>query len=1087
MNGKFFQRIFGQKSHESLPRTRRLSLEALENREMLNADWSGFASETVTEYEVGSASYSVALPSNVDEVALVNLEGDSACELVSIYGQGKTVSIYTANSSGEFTVKSEQTIDALGNWGLYSDAVFKDLNNDGYDEMLLVSSTGLSLNACVYTWNSTTSSFSAGTVYTLDATPFIGSASRYVFTGVNAAVVANASSGYDLVLQVDTLSTTSQSTNTCVYSGLGRSSFGQNPVLKSAIQGELLGSTTIDGQDYLLLKEATSSTNYLVLSNLGSQTTTKTYYDFSGYGSKYIFNWVVEQDGFLVLGSVLASSMTSGLVTLNLTSAPEDGATVDAVPLGKWYDCRSFSLSSSSVAAIGNVGGDSDPELLVANDEAKASVFYLGDASTSYGYTFTQSEVVVATPNYNSVYVGDYNDDGKQDALLVGSSYLYAADVNDEGEISNQRVLYKFSQPTAEAVFGDFNGDGLVDIAVRFKANVGSSLQTFIQVANGEFVLTASQTVPGTLVDFTVGRFTQNKADEIAVMYTLYKNSTTMTFAAAYKYDSSRIALVASASGSYVGIGTSIAAGELYDSGRDDLVVVNSSADTVSVFKNTGSGFSVSSVSTRYEGTNFCYPTSATIGDFNGDGLNDLAVMNSSAGSNVAEVAYYLRSSSGIGSKPTGRVRVNSTISVIDNTSVVGQLQAVDLNDDAYDDLVFIRRSTAGASYASVLLGNGETSVFNALKDYSVSCDAAVGASYAMAYVDKNNDAPDLVWVQDKSVGVLINQQTDETFGKVQYVLQSLSSASGASYADALSTQRTWLDEWSNFYVDVWAYAEDFAVESVEGSFTYDSDLFTFVDAVAVKGYAVSTETGDGSISFTAVGSAALDADGWTIVARLKFQPVSGGGLSLAANGALYAANPGFNAPARAQKVNEISVTSSAVPAGVEVYPLAYDLNDNGEVDLEDFAYFISYYPANPASSIPVAKHRVLDVNANSQYDLEDFSYAIAAYPSKWSDGVDSGYSVKPVLKGTSSAVLDAELVAAVLDAQEELFDDVELAAAVEEIAPVEATVRTFEQTFGAVEQQPLVTEQTVFFCGPMNKPDADSKLDLTVEWDLDL
>ncbi len=1081
MKNNFFQRKFGRKQQETLPRNRRLSLEALENREMLNADWGGFAPEVTTEYHPESTGYSVALPSNVDAIQLVNLEGDAKSELVSIYGKGKTVSVYTPTSTGEYKLVAEQSISTLNTWGLYSDAVFHDFNGDGYQEMMLLTSNGLSIEACVYTWNSATSSFAAGKTYTLDVTPFVGTASRYVFTEVSGAIVDNGSN-CDLVLQVSTLTPASQTTSTCVYANVGSASFGTSPAVKSAVTGTLLGSTKIDGESYLILKEATNSTNYLVLSKLGSSSVSKTYYDFSGYGSSFVYNWVVERDGFLTVGAVLGSASNGGLATLNVSSAPVDGEIVDATTLGQWISCKAVTMNASSVGAIGDAGGDSDPEILVANDDEKSSIFYLGDASTRYGYTFTESQVVVSSPDYNTVYIGDYNCNGKQNALLVGSSYLYVADVAENGSLSNQRELYRFTQPVSNAVFGDFNGDGLVDFAIQYKANVSSSFQLFMQVANGQYVAVTTQSIPGVFADFSVGKFSQTKVDEIAVLYTLYKNQTTMTFVNTYKFDSSKTALVATTSSSYIGSGASITSGSLFGSSVDDLVVCNTLEDTVTVLRNTGSAFSASTASTRYDGANVCYPTSASIGDFNGDGKADLAVMNSSLGTNVAEVVYYLRSSdTTIGAKPTGRVRVNSTVTTIDNTAVVGELQAVNLNGDAYDDLIFVRQSTAGASYASVILGNGEASVFNSLNNVQLSCDASKYVGVAMAEVDLANSSYDLVWVQDKKVGVLLNSDSSVVTGRMEYVLQSLSSQPGANYAEAVTTQRDWLDEWSNYYVDVWANADGSgAVASVAGSFEYDSAYFTFVKAVPQSKYTVIANGGEpGVVSFAANGSGVADSEGWVLVARLQFKPVDNGGLALASDGKLYSVDPGFKASASAQTINGATVATATAPAGVDLFPVAYDLNDNGEVDLEDFSKFIAYYPANPVSSIPVVKDRVLDVNGNNQYDLDDFSYAIASYPSKASGGLDSGYSKKPTVANASAAELDR--VFAILDTEEDMFVNDELAVAVEEVVAAGPVVREAAQRVASTD----AAVETLYFCGPMLQE--KTALDLDVELELEL
>jgi hypothetical protein len=1080
MKDIFFQRFFGRQSQESLRRTRRLSLESLENREMLNVDWAGFGPETTSTYvPAETGSYSVDLPSNVDFCGLVNLEGDSRAELVSIYGKGKTVSVYTSSNDGRFTLKTEQKLDNLGAWGLYSFTTFADFNGDGFKEMLLISSNGSQISASVYSWNSTSSKFEQGSTYQLNVTPFASSGGGFIFTEMSGALLANASNGYDLALQVGTLTQSGLTTTTAVYPGVATTSFGENPSVKGAVTGEILGSTKIAGQSYLLLKEATGSTNYLVVSKIGKSSVTKTYYDFTSYGSKFVFNSMAEQDGFIVVGAILGGTTRSGLVTLNLTTAPTDNETVDAKTLGQWIESPSITMGPASVMTLGDVGGDADPELLVANDEENASLFYLGDASTTYGFTFTESSLVVSSPEYNSVYVGDYDNDAKKEAILVGSNYIYVADISDSGQLTNQTARYKFSQPVEKAVFGYFDDDRLLDIAVQYKANVGSSLQIFRQIYDGSFVPLTSQSVSGSFVDLTVGKFTQTLTDEIAVLSTAYKNQTTWSSVNVYKLDSSKNTLVGVLASTYAGSGVSIASGELYGSGRDDLAVANEVNDSVMVLRNSGSSLSQTLITTRYDGSDPCRPTSAAIGDFNGDGLADLAVMNSSAGSNVAEVVYYLRSASvGLGTKPTGRVRINNTLTVVDNTAIVGELLPRDLNGDGYFDLSFVRKSTNGTAYVSTLMGNGTASVFDPLINAAVTCDPVKSVGVLLAPVDSGNASDDFIWVQDKKFTVLMNGATTVSGGKVQYVMQNVTAGAGNSLAAAVSTQPTWLDEWSNFYIDVWASPSGGgAVASVSGSFTFDSAYFAFSEVGDAAGFTVTATAEGGTLSFTSTGSGTADADGWTLVARLKFSPVTNGGLPLNEFGEIYCVDAAFTAGANAQKVNGSAAASVAVPTGVEVYPFVYDLNDNGEVDLGDYALFCSYYPASTLSEISVVKHRVLDVNNNNEYELGDYAYALASYPLLWNHGGDYSYQVKPVVTSGSGAVFESS---AFVEEEEAFFvDDSDVEAIAEEI--VASVARTVEQRIASTSQ---AAERPVFY-GPMTKAEA-LKFDLSVDLGLD-
>ena len=64
----------------------------------------------------------------------------------------------------------------------------------------------------------------------------------------------------------------------------------------------------------------------------------------------------------------------------------------------------------------------------------------------------------------------------------------------------------------------------------------------------------------------------------------------------------------------------------------------------------------------------------------------------------------------------------------------------------------------------------------------------------------------------------------------IRFALQSASSAPGDSYDAALKTRRTWLDEWSNFYVDLWANADGAPVVSVDANFTCGASCFALTE-----------------------------------------------------------------------------------------------------------------------------------------------------------------------------------------------------------------------------------------------------------------
>ena len=995
MKKLFFQRIFERKSHESLPRARRLLLEALENREMLDANWTGFAAEKTSVYEASADSYAADITGQVDACKLIDLTGDGRNELVAVNYSDKTISVYsnTATSTA-FTLKSSQTLDALSGFKGY-DAILSVDNS-----LVVVSSRdGSALTATVYDWNSTTSTLDKSAEYSLNAKPFnSANADICLFVSVSAAFTGSGTNR-TLVVQASTISLVGSesvsATRTVSYAGFGKTNFGKTGTVLSAISETLMGSTKINGTDYLILKEATANANNLVLANIGT-TISKYTYSFDAYGSALTFDWVDAQDGFIVVGAQTGGK--SGVITIK-AATPVDGA--DVTQLGEWIDCDDLRFDASSCGALGDVGGDSNPEIFAVN--GSSYLFYVGSSSSAYGHTFTPASLVVSTPNYRSVYVGDVNGDGETEALLVGAERIYTADVDASGNVGEPKSLYKFSQPVKKGVFGDFNGDGLVDVAVLYQANVGSSLQVFQQLSDGTFVALVSQAFNSSLVDIAVGKFSQTTVDEIAALNVRSGSSTSSTVQALKLQTSGAVSLVATRTktlGSVVG--SSLAVGALYGSAYDDVVVVNSTQDSISVVKNGGSSFGdASTITTVYDSGSTAYPTCATIGDFNGDGLADLAVLNSSTGTNYANIVYYLRSEdSGLGSKPAGKVAINSTISI-------SGLAAVDLNSDGTSDLTFVRQHTNGNYYVSALIANGEASVFNSVVNKKASVDPSQAFGATLARVDSGNVSYDFVWAQDKTIGVLLNGDSTSASGAIQYVCQSLSAGSGATLAEATSTARTWIDEWSNFYMDVWANGSGATVASVSAALSYQSSYFKVSDVKAATGYNVSYKDESGTVTVTATGSGTADSNGWVLVARVQFAPVGGVGVQSPSNGVLTALNAGFTASAGSQSLNGSAVETVTAPTSLKLYPCVFDVDENGSLNMNDLAFFVPCLGVN-VSNITPASRRVFDYDQNGVVNMNDLAFVVPLLGKSATSGLDSIYPSEPPTGASASLIDDA-------------------------------------------------------------------------------
>ena len=326
MKKDFFQRIFERKTFSLRPSARRLSLEALENRELLNVDWGGFAPEKTTEFESTAAEYSVDLSERAANFCeLSDLNADKVDELLTINYSEKTLDVYASDGTGAYVLKKStaiaELIDANDSPVVFGDVV----GDDGIDDLVVVAQSttgsGLALSATVYQ-GSANYTFTKVSKTTLDVSAFPSSGLAFLSLDV---ALRETESGADLLVQGSTLSAGSGGASprqTLIYSGVGETDFG-----RSATSLNLSGSSTTDdpiltgvatlgGKECVVSidRSSTQTSNALVLTDISDAIPKKYVADLSSLGS-VVVEWVVEKDGVLIVGGTVGKD--SSIITLN--------------------------------------------------------------------------------------------------------------------------------------------------------------------------------------------------------------------------------------------------------------------------------------------------------------------------------------------------------------------------------------------------------------------------------------------------------------------------------------------------------------------------------------------------------------------------------------------------------------------------------------------------------------------------------------------------------------------------------------------------------------------------------------------------
>jgi hypothetical protein len=338
-----------------------------------------------------------------------------------------------------------------------------------------------------------------------------------------------------------------------------------------------------------------------------------------------------------------------------------------------------------------------------------------------------------------AVAVGDFNGDGIPDLIVTnrGSNNVSVFLGKGDGTFAGPTNSASGSEPSSIAV-ADFNSDGKLDVAL---ANNGDNTISVL-FGNGDGTFQAP-------VNYTVG----SGPISIAFGHCLSGVPGAPCLAVVNQGDNTVSVLIGKSNGSFNATGVvykvgripaSVAFSDVNLDGNLDVVVANNDDSTVSVLLGDGSGDFAPAINSATGVTASTFILgSVAVGDFNGDGKPDVAVVN--------------------GSKADGAVSVllgngDGTFTPFANYFISGTLPTPvfiaigDFNGDGKPDLV---AADLNGGMVSVLLGNGD-GTFQAPVNYS---DGGLGTA-SVAVADLNGDGkPDLVTANQNTanLSVLLN------------------------------------------------------------------------------------------------------------------------------------------------------------------------------------------------------------------------------------------------------------------------------------------------------------------------------------------
>lgn len=290
-----------------------------------------------------------------------------------------------------------------------------------------------------------------------------------------------------------------------------------------------------------------------------------------------------------------------------------DGTRLDS-PQNVW--------DTNHAVAVGDFNEDGQDDVFLLNSRGPVFVA-LGDFSAGMSF----SQVGTVTDNNNrarALTVGDFNNDGHQDVVVIGWSIVSAFLGNGDGTFGAEITSPALYVDNRSIASGDFDGDGFLDIAVSNQPG-----NTFIQVSygNGDGTFAGSVVVGGgELVRDNIHVADTDGDGDLDIItagwgsqFRIYENNGSGDFA----------------TGLVVGEGTGahnlLVVGDV--DGDGDADVVTGRGYDISVHLNDGAG---NFAAPQVHAGGF-HPRHGVIADVNEDGIPDIATVNAEVFQNVGD------------------------------------------------------------------------------------------------------------------------------------------------------------------------------------------------------------------------------------------------------------------------------------------------------------------------------------------------------------------------------------------------------------------------------------------------------------------